>query len=381
MKVLILRNYPHDGFVSMRVFADVMCRELQQRKIEFQQIAPKPFFGRIRPSVTGLGKWLGYIDRFLIFPSALRRAAADADLVHICDHGNAMYARMLRETPVLVTCHDLLAVRAALGDANDCAPSFSGRFLQKWIVSGLRKATRVACVSQFTYRDATTLLGSTAKVCKVINGLPYPFRVLNSDEAKSRLSTVSGLHQPFILHLGGGHRRKNREGVLRVFAKARAHVELQLVLAGEQPGEQVLALVRELGIGDHVLYLKRPATEIVEALYNRAAVLLFPSRYEGFGWPPIEAQACGCPVVASNIAPIAEVLGDSAELFSPDDEDGMAEAVVRLMTDQDYREQLRQRGFHNVRTRFETSRMVDDYLKLYREICAQAEIPEHSSVS
>jgi glycosyltransferase involved in cell wall biosynthesis len=374
--ILLVRNYPHDGCVSMRVFADALYRELRARNIEFQQIAPEPIFGRIRPGAEGIGKWLGYIDRYLIFPTKLRRIAANADVVHICDHGNAMYARTVRGTPVLVTCHDLLAVRSALGDANDCQPSFSGRFLQRWIVSGLRKATRVACVSQFTYQDAARVLGNTAKVCKVINGLPSPLRVLDAAETNSRLSGIQGLRDPFILHLGSDHVRKNREGVLRVFAKAREHLDLQLVLAGEKPGTRVLKLVEELDVRDHVLYLHRPATATIEALYNRAVVFVFPSRFEGFGWPPIEAQACGCPVVASDIPPIAEVLADSAELFSLEDEDGMADAVLRLVTDENYRERVRQRGFQNVRTRFQTSRMVEDYLSLYRELSCQTESSE-----
>ena len=115
----------------------------------------------------------------------------------------------------------------------------------------------------------------------------------------------------------------------------------------------------------------KPRTEIIEALYNRATVLLFPSRYEGFGWPPIEAQACGCPVVASNIPPIAEVLGQSAALRAVEDEAGMAEDLQRIVSDPEYREQMRQRGFENIRSRFQTSRMMREYVSLYREVACE----------
>ena len=73
----------------------------------------------------------------------------------------------------------------------------------------------------------------------------------------------------------------------------------------------------------------KPDVTVIEALYNRACALLFPSRFEGFGWPPIEAQACGCPVVASDIPPIAEVLRNTAALHRIDDETGMAESILR----------------------------------------------------
>ncbi|HEX8924607.1 MAG TPA: glycosyltransferase family 1 protein [Terriglobales bacterium] len=367
MKVLLLRNYPYDGSVSMRVFADAMRRELKDAGITFDEIAPKPVFGRILPGKNGLGKWLGYIDRFILFPSAFRRAACNADLVHICDHGNAMYTGMLSDVPVVVTCHDMLAVRGALGEVEDCKPSVFGGFLQKWIVDGLRKATRVACVSQFTLEDVARVLGTKDNVCKVLNGLPYPFGLLEVNEADKRLEAIGGLRKPFILHVGSDHRRKNRECVVRVFAKVRQKYDCQLVLAGEAPAPRLLTLANELGIRDNVIIAVRPETEVIEALYNRAIALLFPSRYEGFGWPPIEAQACGCPVVASDIPPIAEVLGDSAERFALEDEDGMATAIVRLAADSAHREQMRQRGFENI-SRFQALRMMADYLKLYQEI-------------
>ena len=368
MRVLLLRNYRFDGSVSMRVFANMLARELSASGAIVQEIAPKPMFGCIRPSATGVGKWLGYIDRFVVFPTALRRAADGVDVVHICDHGNAMYTGILRDTPVVVTCHDMLAVRGALGEVDDLRPSFLGHLLQKWIVSGLRRATRVACVSQFTFDDAVRVLGGAENVRTVMNGLPYPFTVIQESEAKDRLSRIEGLREPFILHVGSGHRRKNREAVLRVFAKARSHVDMQLVLAGEEPSSGILRMAEELGVSNSILYLQRPETSVIEALYNRAVSLLFPSRYEGFGWPPIEAQACGCPAVTSNIAPFAEILGSSAELFPLEDEDGMARAIVRLATDRAYREQMRQRGFENVRSRFQAARMAEDYLKLYNEV-------------
>ena len=98
---------------------------------------------------------------------------------------------------------------------------------------------------------------------------------------------------------------------------------------------------------------------------------MFPSRYEGFGWPPIEAQACGCPVVASAIPPLVEVLGQSAGIRPLDDEDAMAACVHQLATDEEYREQMRQRGLENVRSRFQTSRMMAEYVSLYRELACR----------
>jgi len=371
MKVLLVGNYEFDGSTSMKVWANALLRELLQRGIDVQLISPTPVFGRMRRSAGGIGKWLGYIDRFVIFPGKLRAATARADVVHVCDHGSAMYAFAAKDKPTVVTCHDMLAIRGALGEETDCPASFLGRLLQRWIVSGLRRATRVACVSQYTFNDARRILRKTENLRVVLNGLNYPFRRLDGDEVDRRLAGISGIQEPFVLHVGSNLVRKNREGVLRILAKAAEGTDLRMVFAGEALSQELIELARKLQVDDRVIQVTQPDVEILEALYNRALALLFPSRYEGFGWPPIEAQACGCPVVGSNIAPHVEVLGQSAALRPVDDEAGMAEDIRKIAADKQYCERMQQSGIENVRSRFQASRMMSEYISLYRELACE----------
>ena len=368
MKVLLVGNYEFDGSTSMQIWAKALLRELLERGVAAELIAPRPIFGRLMPSPFGLGKWLGYIDRFLLFPRRLRVAAAKVDVVHICDHGSAMFSNKTAGKPVIVTCHDMLAVRGALGEIPEMRSSVTGRYLQRWVLKGLRRATQVACVSQFTLDDVARLQGGRANLCKVLNGLNYPFEPIDGAEAGRRLAGLLEIKHEFVLHVGSNHRRKNRDGAMRVFAQAAKRSDMQLVLAGERLNGDLRRLAQELGIEDKMVEVVRPAVEVVEALYNRAAVLIFPSRYEGFGWPPIEAQACGCPVVASNIPPLVEILGDSAAIHPVEDEAGMAKSIVRLASDSALREQMMKRGFENVHSRFQTARMMDDYLSLYQKL-------------
>ena len=371
MKVLLVGNYEFDGSISMKVWASALLRELLQRGIDAQLIVPKPILGRIRRSSSGVGKWLGYCDRFLLFPRALHAAASQADLVHICDHGGAMYASRLIGKPVLVTCHDMLAVRGALGELPGLKASFFGRFLQRWICRGLQKASMVACVSEFTLDDLRRILDGRGNPRLVLNGLNYPYRQISSEEANTRLAALSEIDRPFILHVGSSHWRKNRDGVLRVFAQARREMDLKLVLAGRLLSQEHLRLADELQISDHIIQLFNPDVSILYALYNSAVALLFPSRFEGFGWPPIEAQACGCPVIGSKIPPLIEAIGQSAVLHSLDDEEGMAFSILRLATDSEFRDVLGLRGLENVRSRFQTFRMMEQYISLYRELATQ----------
>jgi glycosyltransferase involved in cell wall biosynthesis len=280
-----------------------------------------------------------------------------------------MYASMVKGKPVVVTCHDMLAVRGALGQKTDCPASFFGRFLQRWIVRGMRRAARVACISQYTFDDARRIVRSDRNLRIVLNGLNYPFQPLPPSEVDRRLAGLSEIQEPFILHIGANLVRKNREGVLRIFAKVQKETNLQLVFAGAALSADLIQLADELHVGNRIVQVVAPRVEIIEALYNRAIALLFPSRFEGFGWPPIEAQACGCPVVGSEIPPLIEVLGESAALSPLQDEAGMAESIAKL--DREYREQMRQRGFENVHSRFQTSRMIGEYVSLYGELVCQ----------
>jgi glycosyltransferase involved in cell wall biosynthesis len=368
MKILLVGNYQYDGSTSMQIWARALERDLLQLGIDARLISPRPVFGRFKPSPTGLGKWLGYIDRYLLFPRVLRAAAARADVVHMCDHGSAMYCSTVNGTPVVVTCNDMLAVRGALGELPEMASSHLGRYLQLWICKGLRRATRVACISQATFDDAARILDRRDHLRVVLDALNYPYQPLPASETDLRLARLTAIEKPFLLHVGSNHVRKNRDGILRAFAQVAARSDLQLVFAGEALNESLLRLARQLGVEGRIVQVVKPDVSILEALYSRARALIFPSRYEGFGWPPIEAQACGCPVVASDIPPVAEVLRSSAALHRLDDESGMAASILRLHTDEEYRDHVRQLGFGNVHSRFQTSRMMDDYLSLYREL-------------
>jgi glycosyltransferase involved in cell wall biosynthesis len=264
----------------------------------------------------------------------------------------------------------MLAVRGALGEIPEMRSSSIGRLLQLWIRRGLRCATQVACVSQFTLHDAARILKSGANLTKVLNGLNYPFHPIGQVEADRRLAGIAGLRSPFILHVGSNHPRKNRDGVMRIFAQVAKPSGLQLVFAGEKLNRDLQHLASELQIENRIVEVVKPQVEVIEALYSQAVALIFPSRYEGFGWPVIEAQACGCPVVASDIPPLAEILGDSAPLHHMEDDAAMAESVLRLAADNAFHAEKREQGLENVRSRFQTSRMMEDYLSLYRKLAA-----------
>lgn len=372
--VLLIGNYALERQQSMLRFATMMRDGLIAAGIDVELIQPQPFLGKFELLGPFVAKWLGYIDKFLLFPRRLRaKLRQGVSVAHICDHSNAMYSRTVSPTPVVVTCHDLLAVRGGLGEGTDCPASMTGKLLQRWILSGLKHATVVACVSTATYQDGLRLIPpdpARARLKLIPLGLSYTYHPLPQDELTKRLSDIVELEpqKPFVLHVGSNLRRKNREGVMRVFARCKDRWPGQLVFAGDKISAPLDSLGRSLGISDRIVQVAGPGNELLEALYNGATAFLFPSRFEGFGWPIIEAQACGCPVLCSSTGPMIEVAGTGALFHEPEDEEGFAADLLRLL-DADFRAVWRARSLENAK-RFNTERMISEYIALYRSLGA-----------
>ena len=372
LMILLIGNYPLERQQSMERFAMMMLDGLTAAGIDAEVVRPTPFLGRFVYAGRFVAKWLAYLDKFVFFRSTLARKLRERPaLVHICDHSNAMYAKAIRDTPVVVTGHDLLAVRGALGEATDCPASATGRILQRWIVSGLESAAAVACVSRATLRDAERLVRRTngKPVLELMTlGLSYPYRVLSAAETHERLARFPALNPDteFVLHVGSNLRRKNREGVLRIFAKCKDKWNGSLVFAGDPLSDSLESLGRELGIADRIVEIPNAESETLEALYNRAVALLFPSTFEGFGWPIAEAHACGCPVLCVDREPMIEVAGNAALVHPVDDEAAFAADLLHL-TEPEERARWSAKALENAK-RFSTARMISEYLALYRSL-------------
>jgi glycosyltransferase involved in cell wall biosynthesis len=259
-------------------------------------------------------------------------------------------------------------VRGSLGEDTYCPASSTGKLLQRWIVDSLQRAQAIACVSHATASDANRILGGKTNAPAIIvieNGLNYPFQPLSQETARARLRSLSKLtlDRPFVLHVGSGLTRKNRDGVLRIFAKTKDNWDAQLVFAGADLSNELWTLARGLKIADRIVELGSIESEFLEALYNCAHALLFPSRFEGFGWPIVEAQACGCPVLCRDAPPMSDIAGGAAFLRNIEDENGFADDLLRLR-DPAVREKYRALGLQNA-TRFSAKRMAAQYLALY----------------
>lgn len=367
-RVLLVANRVDDAQYSMLGFAGVLQKELPARGWTPTVIAPKTRVARLGRPHQGVGKWLAYADKYLLFPRELRRAIRGFDLVHILDQGNGMYVPTVKVQSHLITLHDLLATRAARGELPMWPLSASGTKYQELILAGLRQARWAACASQTTMHDAERLLGPEPTLRLVRNGFYAPCQRRSESEANAILAGRGwDPRHRYLLHVGGNQPTKNRVACLPILAALRKQgfdPDVRLIYAGKPLPLSLKAQVEPLGLTDRVVEWADATRDELDALYSRAEALLYPSHHEGFGLPIIEAQACGCPVFTTDRPPMNEAGADAARYFLPDAPD---DAARRIMAAWDDREAMRTAGLRNAQE-YSTDGMVDGYAALYGEI-------------
>lgn len=252
--------------------------------------------------------------------------------------------------PTVVTLCDVMWMKHADWAQAPGAWGYVERlFYQHGIRRTLRHATRIAAISQATAQEIGTLdLDAERRTRVTLLGVSTDFRVLD-DRARvdaARARWVPGAER-YVLTVGQYAGYKNHATVVRAFARAyRERPDIHLALVQRLgPGERALRpLAASLGIADRVHFLSGVPFGDLVALYNGALALCHPSLYEGFGNPPSEALACGCPVVTSNRSSMPEVSGDAALYVDPESDDDVAHALTRVAFEQGLAEGMRARG-------------------------------------
>jgi glycosyltransferase involved in cell wall biosynthesis len=204
------------------------------------------------------------------------------------------------------------------------------------------------------------------------NALHWPYKPVSAETCLPWLSSF-GLRpgEPYFLHIGGNHWYKNRGGAIEIFAELRKlprYAGARLVMAGGPMNSALQTIAQRHRMGDALLEAVGLSNEQLEALYSCALALLFPSLEEGFGWPILEAQACGCPVVTTDRAPMNDVAGGAAILIDPSQPETAARMIAEGLRDTT---RLRSDGLRNAAS-YTAERMFEECEALYRETATAA---------
>jgi glycosyltransferase involved in cell wall biosynthesis len=285
------------------------------------------------------------------------------DLIHSPD----FIPPFRRRCPAVITVHDLAFLRFP-----DTKTAASLRYYGQ-VPRAVRDAEAIIAVSRATARDLSELLGVPRDRMRVIHhGVDPTYRPLADRAAVRAFCAQRGLPEEFVLWVGTQEPRKNLPCLFAGFAAAKDRLppgKGNLVIAGPRGWgfEAIDAAFQEAGIARETTFFG-PATEAdLVLLYNAAWAFAFPSLYEGFGLPPLEAMACGVPVLASNAPAMPEVLRDAALYFAPGDPEALAELLVRVAHEPALAAALSAAGVaHAAAFRWEATAAAT--LDLYREV-------------
>jgi alpha-1,3-rhamnosyl/mannosyltransferase len=295
-----------------------------------------------------------------VLPLELRRCRPD--LAHFPNFNVPLAAR----APYVLTLCDIIYYC----DPAACPSRLAHRYARAMIALAARRARKILTISEYSKREIVRHLGLPAEKVAVV----YP--AVRADRFRTGMPSVEieaakqkfGIHRPYIFYTGNHEPRKNLPALIRAFRSLATRRRWQLVLGGRlDPRRQSLydEAADLIAGGDLRLCGEIPEADL-SLLYAGASVFVFPSSCEGFGLPPLEAMACGAPVICADSTSLPEVVGDAALLVPPGDPNALTVALDRVLSSPGLREELRDKGLARAR-RFSWDRAALEVLALYEQ--------------
>ena len=303
--------------------------------------------------------------RYLSLAGAYRLARSirsGGGVVHLPNQHFARYAIFLNQ-PFIVTVHDL--ARCCF---NFDRETISEKILLNLDIRYIKRASHIIAISQSTKSDLTTYLRIPAtRISVIYNGVDHNiFKPYN----------VKLLDQPYILCVGSERPRKNLGRLFEAFATLRHDFpELKLVNVGgpgrsKQFRSDTMKKLSSLGITKDVIFVGYISKLDLACYYSSAALLAYPSLYEGFGLPPLEAMACGCPVVTSNTSSLSEVVGEAGIMVDPYDTYSLFKAMRQVLTDKELRDNMVRAGLEQSK-KFSWEKTAELTMRVYKKVAAE----------
>ena len=238
-------------------------------------------------------------------------------------------------------------------------------------IKGLKKAQKIISISKKTKEDLIKYFNIKPSKIKVIHlGIDEKFKPIINLQKLNSFATKNNLPRSnkYILYVGSSVKRKNVDKIIMAFNKLKrvGHKNLKLLLITSL-SDEIKKLIAKYKLNEEIYIRSNVEDWELVYFYNIASVFVFPSLYEGFGFPPLEAMACGCPVICSNISSLPEVVGNATLMINPNNIDDLVQAIITVLNNDDIRKTLIKKGFDQVK-KFSWEKTAQEVLKVYEKI-------------
>jgi glycosyltransferase involved in cell wall biosynthesis len=325
MKIVLFTHPSFLAHQSMPRFAKMIEKGMLEKGHELIIWSPKGLLINLAFKKPILKKWMGYLDQFVVFPIIIkfRLLSCSKDTLFVfTDNALGPWIPLVKKRYHVVHCHDFLAQQSAFGLLPENKTGITGKYYQKFIRWGYRKADNFICISKKTQRDLHFLLTKKPNISTVVyNGLNQNFEtVKNIIALRETLSDSYGidLSKGYILHVGGNAFYKNKLGVLEIYEQWAKDFKgnVPLILVGEPPSEELIIFKERSIVSKSIYFITNIDDLQLQKFYQGASVMVFPSLYEGFGWPIVEAMASGSLVITTDEDPMKEVAAEAGFYIS-----------------------------------------------------------------
>lgn len=300
--------------------------------------------------------------RFLWFPHQLKKRVKKDKITHLTSEDFAYLLNFIKFKKVIITCHDLIP----------WVYNKERSLFLRLNMRGLKKADRIITVSNFSKNDLVKYLKYPTDKIDVITDAVDHSRYYQKRNKEILKKYNIPENEKVILFVGSEQKRQNLPFLIESFYELKKIMpEVKLLKIGnpQAPGKrkELLNLIKNLGLEKEVIFTGFAKEEDLPKFYNAADLFVYPCLYAGFGIPPLEAMACGTPVIASNLTSLPEVIGNAGTIINPFDKNQLVEAMYEVLTNKDLRENLINRGLERAKI-FSWERAAKETLMIYEKV-------------
>ncbi len=375
MKIIIFRNYKEECQLSMKGYADCLSQNLKRKFPHWYILDYYPKFIDFKSAKNSLllRKSIDFFNRYFYYPHQIKKMSAD--VYHIIDQGNALFLKKLDPNRTIVTCHDIIPLLLEKNFFPGIKKPPLALKIFKISMKYIKEAKYIFADSENTANDLLKYcLIPKEKIIKIINSTFYPFQKLPKEKVeiyknKFKIDT----NKLIILNVGNNNFYKNIPRLLTTLNKLPEKIDGKDWLfyhIGPSYNKKMLEIVDNSLILKKIHQLGTLDYNELEFFYNIADLLFFPSIYEGFGMPVLEAMKCGLAVLCSDIPPLKEIGNDAVVYADPYNIEEMKEKLIYILKNEEYRKYIAEKGFERAKS-FNWNDTIESIASYYKRIAEQ----------